>query len=299
MIGDSAAATGKALSDIGFSIENVVRGYGDLCQAITELAFEFDAPFTIPHFRILNLCIDTAIANAVKAFTAERESALEAKSAALIADSGIVAHEMRNLIHTALLAFSALKTGNLSAAGSTGLLAERSILALGKYADRMLRDVEAATNVPQVTEIIALAPFFAEIEAVTKLATAGRGINFSVIPIDPRITVYGSRELLYEAVTNLVQNALKFTKPNSAVTVRIYTTTAVFIEVRDHCGGLVVSDNQILFDPFVQASHDRSGLGLGLTIVKRNVEAMRGTVAVTNFPGHGCAFTIQLPLAEG
>jgi len=53
-VGVSAAAHGKQLLELGFSINQVVHDYGDLCQAITELAFDRDAPFAIAEFRTLN-----------------------------------------------------------------------------------------------------------------------------------------------------------------------------------------------------------------------------------------------------
>lgn len=50
-----------------------------------------------------------------------------------------------------------------------------------------------------------------------------------------------------------------------------------------------------MFQPFTQGSDDRSGLGLGLSIAKRRVEANGGTLSVRNLPGTGCVFTIGLP----
>jgi len=61
-MGVSAAAHGKQLLNLGFSVDQVVHDYGDLCQSITDLAFERDAPFTIDEFRTLNRCLDNAIA---------------------------------------------------------------------------------------------------------------------------------------------------------------------------------------------------------------------------------------------
>lgn len=53
-MGLSAAAHGKALLHLGYTVDQVVHDYGDLCQAITDLAFERDAPFAIEEFRTLN-----------------------------------------------------------------------------------------------------------------------------------------------------------------------------------------------------------------------------------------------------
>lgn len=69
----------------------------------------------------------------------------------------------------------------------------------------------------------------------------------------------------------------------------------VVIDVEDECGGLPEGKAEALFQPFKQMSSDRSGLGLGLWISRRAVEASGGTLRVRNNPGKGCTFTIELP----
>jgi hypothetical protein len=67
-IGETAARHGRELLLGGFTVEQVVHDYGDLCQAVTDLAFELDAVIEIDEFRTLNRCLDNAIANAVTEF---------------------------------------------------------------------------------------------------------------------------------------------------------------------------------------------------------------------------------------
>lgn len=67
-IGQAAARHGAVLLQQGFSVDQVVHEYGDICQAVTELALAQDAPFTTDEFRILNRCLDNAIAGAVAAY---------------------------------------------------------------------------------------------------------------------------------------------------------------------------------------------------------------------------------------
>src|SRR5690606_31126430 len=64
-IGRTAAQHGHDLLLQGFSVSQVVHAYGDVCQAITELAVETDAPISTDDFRVLNRCLDDAIAGAV------------------------------------------------------------------------------------------------------------------------------------------------------------------------------------------------------------------------------------------
>jgi hypothetical protein len=73
-IGVSAAAHGKELLNLGYTFDQVVHDYGDLCQAITDLAVERDAPFSVDEFRTLNRCLDNAIADAVTEFAAQRDA---------------------------------------------------------------------------------------------------------------------------------------------------------------------------------------------------------------------------------
>lgn len=72
-MGTSAAQHGKVLLALGFSVDQVVHDYGDLCQAITDLAIERDAPFDVVEYQTLNRCLDNAIAEAVKEFSYQRD----------------------------------------------------------------------------------------------------------------------------------------------------------------------------------------------------------------------------------
>jgi hypothetical protein len=101
-IGVTATAHGKQLLELGYTVDQVVHDYGDLCQAITDLAVERDAPFSVDEFRTLNRCLDNAIADAVTEFSAQRdETVSRLQSAAASERLGFFAHELRNSLHTA------------------------------------------------------------------------------------------------------------------------------------------------------------------------------------------------------
>jgi hypothetical protein len=78
----TAAAHGKQLLELGYTVDQVVHDYGDLCQAVTDLAFERDAPFAVDEFRTLNRCLDNAIADAVSEFSFQRDEAIQEQRAA-------------------------------------------------------------------------------------------------------------------------------------------------------------------------------------------------------------------------
>ena len=109
------------------------------------------------------------------------------------------------------------------------------------------------------------------------------------------LVVHGDERLLSSAISNLVQNALKFTHPDGLVTVRARRAGAdIEIEVEDECGGLAPGSEESLLAPFSQKNHDRRGLGLGLPIVQEAMEAQGGRLTITNLPGKGCVFRLAL-----
>ena len=69
----------------------------------------------------------------------------------------------------------------------------------------------------------------------------------------------------------------------------------ILIDVADNCGGLPAGHEETMFLPFTQSDADKSGLGLGLSISRRSVEANDGVLSVRDVPGTGCVFTINLP----
>jgi signal transduction histidine kinase len=106
----------------------------------------------------------------------------------------------------------------------------------------------------------------------------------------------GDRQLLASAVSNLLQNAFKFSRARGHVSlVTRATADRVLIDVSDECGGLPPGKAEDLFRPFIQQSTDRSGLGLGLSIARSAARANGGDIHVRDIPGTGCVFTIDLP----
>ena len=295
-IGRSAILHGHDLLIRGFSVSQVVHDYGDVCQSITELAMEMGAPIGTDDFRLLNACLDDAMAGAVTQYGRERQqSTLDGESARENERLGFFAHELRNLIQTALIAFEVVKSGNVGVAGSTGTVLKRSLLGARDLIGRSLAEVRLTQGIQNrkpflVTEMIEeLAP------AATLLADA-TGITLTVLPVDSAVVIDADRQVLAAAVTNLLQNAFKFTRPRTTVTLRVRASDErVSIEVEDECGGLADGNGKDLFRPFEQRSTDRTGLGLGLAFSRWAAEANGGRIATRNLRGHGCVFAVDLP----
>lgn len=295
-MGVSAAAHGKQLLELGFTVDQVVHDYGDLCQSITDLAVERDAPFTIESFRTLNRCLDNAIADAVTEFAAQRDVAVALKQSVEANERlGFLVHELRNYLQSGSLALTALESGKLPINGSTGAVLRRSLVAMTNLMNRTLDEVRATGSEPQPLRLFSLAMFIEDTRSGALLDARARECSFSVAAVDPRLGILGNRELLMSALVNLLQNAFKFTHKHTQVSLNAYALEErVVIDVVDNCGGLPPGSAESMFKPFVQRGLDRTGLGLGLSIARRNVEADGGTLTVRDIPGTGCVFTIAL-----
>lgn len=296
-IGVTAAAHGKQLLELGFSFDQVIHDYGELCQATKDLAVEQNAPFSIEEIRTLNKCLDDAIADAVTEFSVQRDDSIARQQAAEANERlDALAHDMRHSLGTATLAIKALESGNLPLSGATGNVLKRSHAALKTILDQALAAVPERFVPKAPHEPFSLADFLADAAREAAPDALERGCAFTVRDISPQLGIAGNRDRLLAALVNVLRNAFKFTHPHTEVTLMAYThANRVFIEVQDHCGGLAPGIAEKMFIPFASHGDAKIGLGLGLSIARQNVEANAGTLAVRNLPGAGCVFTISLP----
>lgn len=111
----------------------------------------------------------------------------------------------------------------------------------------------------------------------------------------------GSREKVIEIVSNLVENAVRFSPPGSAIDLSVEAAGPGWqrIVVRDRGPGIGVGDSARLFDQFVQGApspfESSQGFGLGLYVVHRYMTMMGGTVEGGNHPEGGARFVCALP----
>lgn len=298
-IEEAASQHGLELSRNGFPIEEVVHGYGDLCQAITDLAVERNARIDNYEFRTLHRCLEKAITNALVSYSAAPRTPLPAADHVvqrLHERLGFLAHELRNHLQTVTLALAAMKATNAGATGATTAMLDRSITGMCDLVDRSLAEVRGTAQAPARQQILVLADFIAEVHFSASLKAAAKECAFIVEPVDPSLRIRADRDLLSSALGNLLQNAFKFTRCHTQVTLRASAAgDRVHIAVEDNCGGLPADGAEQMFRPFTQLGHDKSGVGLGLSICQRSVEASGGVLSVRNVPGTGCVFTIDLP----
>ena len=135
-----------------------------------------------------------------------------------------------------------------------------------------------------------------ELALTATLLASSRDVTVKVDAPDSAAEILGDRQNLAAAVRNLLQNAVKFTRPGSTVTLKIAATSdRIRIEVHDQCGGLPEGKSTELFHPFEQRGSDRTGLGLGLAYSQWAVVANGGRIYVRDRPGLGCVFIADLP----
>jgi len=210
---------GGELLNLGFSIDQVVHDYGDICQAISDLAYERDAPFAVDEFRTLSRCLDNAIADAVAEFSYQRDFAFADSEAIEVHERlDFFTHEMPIYLQTAKLAFTAAKMGNPSLSGATGTVLERSLNGLGDLIDRFIEETRAMNRSSVQSGLFSVADFVTELAYAASLAAHVRGCVLTVSPVDSQLAISGDRDQLYAAVGNLLQNAFKFTESNTEVT---------------------------------------------------------------------------------
>jgi hypothetical protein len=132
-IAKTAAQHGHDLLTLGFSVDEVVHDYGDVCQAITELAVDQEADISVADFHTLNRCLDNAIAAAVTTWNEDHESDLS--------QTAPTDKKLRRLVSGSLAILAMLREGKIGTGGS-------SVAMLGRYLEEMrdLLDVSSAAK---------------------------------------------------------------------------------------------------------------------------------------------------------
>jgi hypothetical protein len=290
-MGVSAAQHGGELSRQGYTVEQVIRDYGDLCQAITDCAFENGAIIEVAEFRTLNRCLDNAIADSVTEWAYQRNLAHADKKIQRI---DFFIYELRKLIHTGTLAVIAIKAGNVGISGATGAVLDRSLVELRNLLDRSLDDLRGHSEAPASHKLIGLADFIAESEISASLSAQSRKCELAVSDVDAKLAIDADQATLFSAVGSLLDNAFKFTHPHGKVSLSAYAAgDRIHIDVEDSCGGLAAGNAEKMFLP--TARSDADAPDTGLAVCRRSVLANNGRLSVRDVPGSGCIFTIDLP----
>ncbi len=288
----TATNHGATLLEAGYSVGQVVHSYGDICQAVTELAVLRDAKITADEFQTLNRCLDDSIADAVTEYSRLRDESSQNRESER---SGVLAHELRNRIATAQLALRAIRSGQAPVGGSVASLLTRSLDRMTGLVNRALVEVRLNSGLTR-PERLPLHELIREVEVDGTMEANAHGVLLHIERVDRRVDILADHEVLAGVVSNLLQNAVKFTAEGGEVSLRTSSRSdSVTIQIADHCGGLPAGKVEEMFEAFQQRGVNRSGLGLGLFICRKGVEASGGRIHITDVPGTGCVFTVELP----
>ena len=291
----SAVLHGHELLLQGFTVSQVVQDYGDVCQSVTGLAVEMDAPISTDDFRTLNRCLDDAIAGAVTEYGLGRnQSTLDGESARGSERLAFAAHQVKNLADTGLIAFSVLKTGNVGIGGSTGAVLRGTLMSIRALMGRALAEARLPQPVLDRQQFM-VSEFIEEVAAAAALEADTKHVALAVLPVEDGVVIEADRHVLGAVVGSLLQNAFRFTGPCTTVTLRVGASAErVLIEILDECGGLQDANVDQLFRPFEELPADGT-VGLGLAFSRWGVEANGGRIYARNLPEKGCVFTVDLP----
>src|SRR5512143_963356 len=134
-----------------------------------------------------------------------------------------------------------------------------------------------------------------------RLAAAEKGIRLKIEPPSKFEPIVGEQRRMRKVFTNLLNNAIKYAPPNSVVTFRArYEPETLYFEVEDEGPGITAEDLPHIFEEFFRAesTSDTPGVGLGLSIAKKIVDAHHGELTVKSVYGFGATgtrFTVAIP----
>lgn len=216
---------------------------------------------------------------------------------------GGVAHDLRNPLATIKMGVEILKQNRalMDEPATTNVLQridrqlDRLGVMLGDFVDASRMEAGKLDLAIREFELVAVAR-----ELVEAYAPISSVHHVSLHTSDPELIVRGDPDRIEQVLRNLLSNAIKYSPDGGAVTVEVVQIAdEVVIAVEDHGLGIPRGDVDTLFEPFHR--HERSqrvaeGMGLGLSVVKRIVDAHEGRIDVTSVLEEGSTFRIWLPI---
>ena len=136
--GKAAAPHGAKMLRLGFSVDQGVHEYGDVCQSVTDMAVEQKVPIAADQFRTLNRCLDDAIADAVSAYGRANRTLIDDQGGNARARLRTYAVEHRRLVDIALESISVIRTGNVGTTGAISTLLLRTLSGLRTLTEQSL-----------------------------------------------------------------------------------------------------------------------------------------------------------------
>ncbi|HEV8112624.1 MAG TPA: sensor histidine kinase [Planctomycetota bacterium] len=291
----SAAGHGEQRLRLGFSLDSVVREYGALRTAIVTTAIDEGVQVTFRELQVVFDCIITGVAHAVAEYTRQRDAELLRHANEHFA---FVAHELRNPLASARVAFELLKQMGQFPAGHAVRALERGLQQSSELVDQTLKLARVTSGIDLRREWTTLETLLEDAGVLALPEAEAKGVELRLsVETDEKVNL--DQRLVRSALSNLVRNGVKYTPSGGVVQVRAQIADGrAVLEVEDCCGGLPAGKVEEAFAPFVRLDNQQSGFGLGLAIAKQAVDAHGGSIRIQNLPGKGCVFVLELPVAE-
>ena len=182
---DDAARQGRELQRCGFSVAQVVHGYGDICQVVTDLAGETSTPVSPQDFRVFNECLDNAIAGAVTAHSTQRERAL----AGDLERTRALSEELGNLLEAATLSFENINESLLARGDATGSAHARNLAALRTHVAHLVDAAHLGSVVMPKLEPFGVSELMAQIAPGAALPPVPPPTESDATPRSERTTI--------------------------------------------------------------------------------------------------------------
>ncbi|MGW8394088.1 sensor histidine kinase [Pseudoduganella sp. HUAS MS19] len=278
-IGTAATRHGKSMENLGFSVNDVVHSYGDMCHAIVELAIEQSMSFEVPEYRLLNRCLDNAVASAVTEFSYHHDMGqANSQSSDESQRLGAVANELRNQLGTATLAVAAIKTRELTLGGTTGAILERSLQSLGRLVEDMLQYAGNKDASRDLLDLFSLRQFMELLQQTIEPAAASLSLKLTLSAVDSSLAVKGGRDYLQAALAGLLQAAFQFSHVGEQIQMHAYA-----------------SGKRILIDILCPSCPDNSlAQHPALAVARQLVAGIKGKLELRD--GEAAPFTLSISL---
>jgi len=215
-----------------------------------------------------------------------------------------VSHELRNPLNVLQTNLEAIIDGILPATPERLSSLNSEVVRFGKLLDNLniLKQFEAESMVAKIT-VLDIQQVLQDIYHNFQGLTREKAIKFKFMyQRNTEYLILADRHSIYQVVTNLLHNAIKFTPRNGMITIRLTRDEKYcYIKIKDTGIGIPKDELPNVFERFYRVDKSREvvdGSGIGLTIVKNFVKLNGGTIDVTSTVGKGSTFTVRFNLYE-
>ena len=301
LVDGSPPIHGRQRLQVGFDIEEVVAEYNSLRRCIHELAEQHGMTVRGNTLHIVNRVLDEAIGLAVQTYATERALEVNKQREEHLA---FVVHDLRTPLNAISLASDVLKLRLADQFADENaqqmlLMLQRSTRQLAELVNKVLKEhtpqsVETRTTLQR--RKIEIWPLVQSvINDLKPIAETGGTDLINSVPT--YLQVDADAELLSRVFQNLITNSIRYT-PRGTITIEsrdLTTEGAVEFRVADNGSGISPEMLPRVFEKFATDGEQDGSRGLGLSIVKKFVEAHGGSISVESQEGVGTIFTFRLP----